>query len=55
MSETQDTSSVRFRIFFYILFAILTILSIILLEPFISVIVVSLISVLMLQPVYRFF
>ena len=53
--QPKDKFNLRNRIFFYIVFLILTILTLILLRPLFSVIALSLISVIMLKPVYTFF
>ena len=43
------------RIFFYIVFLILIILTLLMLNPFVTVLIVSLISVIILKPVYNYF
>lgn len=45
----------RQRLFFYILFVILIILTLVMLKSYLTVIIVSLISVIMLKPVYDYF
>ena len=53
MSEgTLNSINLRERLFFYIVFAILIILMLLMIQPFFTVLVVSLISVIMLKPVY---
>jgi predicted PurR-regulated permease PerM len=52
---TVDTINLRERLFFYIVFAILILLAILMLQPFFTVLVVSLISVILLKPVYNYF
>ena len=47
--------NVRERLFFYIGFAVLIILMMMMLKPFFTILVVSLISVIILKPVYDFF
>ena len=45
----------RQRLFFFVVFAILILLTLTLLRPFLTVIIVSLISVIMLKPIYSLF
>jgi predicted PurR-regulated permease PerM len=55
MSEgTLNSINLRERLFFYIVFAILIILMLLMIQPFFTVLVVSLISVIMLKPVYDY-
>jgi predicted PurR-regulated permease PerM len=49
----MESINVRERLFFYIGFGILIILMVLMLEPFFTVLVVSLISVIILKPVYN--
>ena len=51
----MESDSLRERMFFYIVFVILIILMVVMLKPFFTVLVVSLISVIMLKPVYNFY
>ncbi|MGD8464241.1 MAG: AI-2E family transporter [Anaerolineae bacterium] len=56
MSEgTIDSVNLRERLFFYIVFAILILLTILMMQPFFTALVVSLISVILLKPVYNYF
>ncbi len=52
---TWESINLQERLFFYIAFAILIILTLMMLSPFFTVLVVSLISVIILKPVYTFF
>ena len=55
MSEgTLNSINLRERLFFYIVFAILIILMLLMIQPFFTVLVVSVISVIMLKPVYDY-
>ena len=55
MSEgTPNSINLRERLFFYIVFAILIILMLLMIQPFFTVLVVSMISVIMLKPVYNY-
>jgi predicted PurR-regulated permease PerM len=49
-----DSINLRERVFFYIVFVILIFLMVLMLKPFFTVLVVSLISVILLKPVYNF-
>jgi predicted PurR-regulated permease PerM len=51
----MESINLRERLFFYIVFIILIILMSLMLKPFFTVLVVSLISVIMLKPLYNFF
>jgi predicted PurR-regulated permease PerM len=51
----MESINLRQRLFFFVVFAILILLTLTLLRPFLTVIIVSLISVIMLKPVYNFF
>lgn len=51
----MDNTDLRQRLFFFIAFAVLIILALAMLRPFFTVIIVSLISVIMLKPIYNFF
>jgi len=51
----MESINLRQRLFFFVVFAILILLTLTLLRPFLTVIVVSLISVIMLKPVFNFF
>ena len=51
----MERINVRERLFFYIGFAVLIILMTMMLKPFFTILVVSLISVIILKPVYDFF
>ena len=51
----MDNINMRERMFFYIVFLILIILMMVMLKPFFTVLIVSLISVLMLKPVYNYY
>jgi predicted PurR-regulated permease PerM len=50
----MESTSLRERLFFYIVFVILIILMLLMIKPFFTVLVVSLISVIMLKPVYNY-
>lgn len=50
----MDSFNLRERLFFYIVFIILIILMLLMIKPFFTVLVVSLISVIMLKPIYNF-
>jgi predicted PurR-regulated permease PerM len=52
---TVQRVNLRERLFFYIVFLILIILMGLMLKPFFTVLIVSLISVIMLKPVYNYF
>jgi predicted PurR-regulated permease PerM len=52
---TMERVNLRERLFFYIVFLILIILMGLMLKPFFTVLIVSLISVIMLKPVYNYF
>lgn len=54
INETTATF-IRKRIFFYLGFLLLCILALILIEPFFTTIMISLISVILLNPLYNFF
>ena len=43
------------RLFFYIVFLILIILALLMIQPYFTILVVSLISVIILKPVYSFY
>ena len=47
--------NLRERLFFYLAFAILLLLAVLMLKPFFTVLIVSLISVIILKPVYNWF
>ena len=51
----MENIAVRQRLFFFIVFAILIVLMALMLKPFFTVLIVSLISVIMLKPVYNYF
>ena len=51
----MESINLRQRLFFFVVFAILILLTLTLLRPFLTVVIVSLISVIMLKPVYNFF
>lgn len=51
----MDSVNLRERLFFYIVFGILIILMLLMLKPFFTVLIVSLISVIVLKPAYNFF
>jgi predicted PurR-regulated permease PerM len=51
----MESIDLRQRLFFFVVFAILILLTLTLLRPFLTVVIVSLISVIMLKPVYNFF
>jgi predicted PurR-regulated permease PerM len=51
----MESLNLRQRLFFFVVFAILILLTLTLLRPFLTVVIVSLISVIMLKPVYNFF
>jgi hypothetical protein len=53
--DVEYQRRLRARLFFYIVFLILVILMLLMIKPFFTVLVVSLISVIMLKPVYNFF
>jgi predicted PurR-regulated permease PerM len=50
-----ENVNLRERLFFYIVFLILIILMMVMLKPFFTVLIVSLISVIMLKPVYNYY
>ena len=49
----MDDYNLRERLFFYIAFAILILLMLLMIKPFFTVLVVSLIAVIMLKPLYN--
>jgi predicted PurR-regulated permease PerM len=51
----MENIDLRQRLFFFVVFAILILLTLMLLRPFLTVVIVSLISVIMLKPVYNFY
>jgi predicted PurR-regulated permease PerM len=51
----MESTDLRQRLFFFLAFAILIILTLSMIKPFFTTIIVSLISVIMLKPVYNFF
>ncbi len=51
----MESTDLRQRLFFFVAFAILIILALAMLKPFFTVIIVSLISVIILKPLYSFF
>jgi predicted PurR-regulated permease PerM len=51
----MESTDLRHRLFFFIAFLVLIILTLLMVKPFFTVIIVSLISVIMLKPVYNFF
>lgn len=51
--KTMDTDYLRNRVFFWLAFLILIVLTILLIRPYFTVIVISLIAVLMLTPLYN--
>jgi predicted PurR-regulated permease PerM len=51
----MESVNLRERLFFYIVFAILIILMLLMIEPFFTVLIVSLIAVIVLKPVYDWF
>ena len=51
----MESINLRERLFFYLVFIILIILMALMLKPFFTVLVVSLISVIILKPVYNFY
>jgi predicted PurR-regulated permease PerM len=51
----KNTSFIRKRIFFYLGFLLLIILVLVMLRPFFTTIIISLISVILLKPLYDFF
>jgi len=51
----MQLTEIRRRLFFALVFLILIVLTLVMLKPFLTVIVVSLISVIVLKPVYDFF
>ncbi len=51
----MESINLRERLFFYIVFIILIILMSLMLKPFFTVLIVSLISVIILKPLYNFF
>jgi predicted PurR-regulated permease PerM len=53
--ETTESYNLRERLFFYIAFIILILLALLMLRPYFTVLVVSVISVIILKPVYNFF
>jgi predicted PurR-regulated permease PerM len=56
MSEgTTEGYNLRERLFFYIVFIILILLALLMLRPYFTVLIVSVISVIILKPVYTFF
>lgn len=55
MDNEKRADNIRKRFFFYLGFLILIILTLIMIRPFITTIIISLISVILLQPLYKFF
>lgn len=55
MDNEKNTSFIRKRIFFYLGFLLLIILALVMLRPFFTTIIISLISVILLKPLYDFF
>ena len=55
MEEEIKITNIRNRIFFYLGFLVLIILMFVMIKPYITTIIISLISVVLLQPVYKFF
>lgn len=55
MGEEIKMTNIRNRVFFYLGFLILIILMFTMIKPYITTIIISLISVVLLQPVYKFF
>jgi predicted PurR-regulated permease PerM len=51
----MESTDLRQRLFFFLAFVILIVLTLSMIKPFFTTIVVSLISVIMLKPVYNFF
>ena len=51
----MENINVRERLFFYIVFVILIVLMAVMLKPFFTVLIVSLISVIMLKPLYNYY
>jgi predicted PurR-regulated permease PerM len=51
----MESINLRERLFFYLVFIILIILMLLMLKPFFTVLIVSLISVIILKPVYTFY
>ena len=55
MEEEIKITSIRYQIIFYLGFLVLIILMFTMIKPFISTIIFSLISVVLLQPVYKYY
>jgi predicted PurR-regulated permease PerM len=55
VEEEIKLTNIRNRIFFYLGFLVLIILMFVMIKPYITTIIISLISVVLLQPVYKFF
>jgi predicted PurR-regulated permease PerM len=55
MENEKQASFIRKRFFFYLLFLLLILLALVMLRPFFTTIIISLISVILLKPVYDFF
>jgi predicted PurR-regulated permease PerM len=51
----MENANVRERLFFYLAFLVLIILTVLMFRPFFTVLIISLISVIMLKPVNSFF
>jgi predicted PurR-regulated permease PerM len=51
----MENTNLRERLFFYLAFLVLVILTLFMFRPFFTVLIISLISVIMLKPVYDFF
>jgi predicted PurR-regulated permease PerM len=55
MENEKQASFIRKRFFFYLLFLLLILLALVMLRPYFTTIIISLISVILLKPVYDFF
>jgi len=55
MSNSKYSVFVQKRFFFYLVFLLLIILALVMLRPFFTTIIISLISVILLKPIYDFF
>jgi len=53
--DDRRIDNIRKRVFFYLIFLLLIILALIMLRPFFTTIIISLISVILLKPLYSYF
>lgn len=55
MDDDKRIDNIRKRVFFYLIFLLLIILALLMLRPFFTTIIISLISVILLKPLYSYF